>query len=684
MSKKNTLKNEEIKKVLPDPKEDNKSCSAQGDSKAAISAENGKDIPDGEDKAGAAVPAERVEAVEEEAGTAPAERVEAVEEEAGTVPAERVEAVEEEAGTAPAESLEAVEEEAGTATAESVEAAGTVPAESVGSAEEAGGAVVPAEREEAGGTAPVTSAGNAQKDKGDGTGTEAAGGAKSPGNTGVNVPDSKEMVLDGTKAQDSGKERRSRAAFWVALFVVLLVVAGVYAYGYRYCESHFMPGTRINGIDCSGMTAEEADGQFAKAAKNYVLNIRFRGGTTEMLSAEDMGFEYKPDGSIDALLQEQDQLCWMKYFFEDSSYTITQRGTTDDGLVAKALEKLPELQKENMEKPENAYITFQDGTKEQDGRFVIIPDTEGSTIETVQLEAAVTDAASRYEGMIDAEEKDGVYVAAEVTKDNAKLISRCNDLNDIVGASITYELPDGETMKINSDVMKDWLVRDKKGRLVKDDEVWAGKVEAFLEEVAYNANTIGMGRKFQSTLRGTITVRGGDYGYMVDQITEKKLLLEDLAAGKKDTREPCYHISPYNKETENDGIGTSYIEVDLGAQHIWCYVNGELKMDCDCVSGNASDGHDTPTGVFGIMFMDKDATLQGAMQSNGKYEYETKVSYWMPFYAECGFHDAWWRTAFGGTVYLKDGSHGCVNLPVEGAKELFSWCDVKMPVVVYR
>ena len=515
---------------------------------------------------------------------------------------------------------------------------------------------------------------------------EAAGSGMSEaaGNTGLTNPGGIGMKDGGEGADGAGKDRSKRTAFWISLLVVLLVVAGVYANGYRYCESHFMPGTRINGIDCSGMTAEEADEQFSKAAESYVLNIRFRGGMTEVLSAQDMGFKYKPDGSVDALLQEQDSLCWMKYFFEDSDYTIVKRGSSDDSLVTKSLQNLPELQKENMQNPMNAYITFQDGNGEEAGRFVIVPDTEGSTIDIVQMEAAVTDAASRFEEVLDLDEKDGVYVVADVTKDDANLISRCNDLNDIVSASITYELPGGETMKINSDVMKNWLVKDNKGRLVKDDEVWGQKIEAFLEDVAYYANTIGTSRKFKSTLRGTITVSGGDYGYMVDQITEKNLLLKDLADGKKDTREPSYHISPYNKETENDGIGTSYIEVDLGAQHIWCYVNGELKMDCDCVSGNASDGHDTPTGVFGIMFMDKDAVLQGAMQSNGKYEYETKVSYWMPFYAECGFHDAWWRTAFGGTIYLKDGSHGCINLPVEGAKELFSWCDVKMPVVVYK
>ena len=488
----------------------------------------------------------------------------------------------------------------------------------------------------------------------------------------------------GKKKKKKKKASAGRIAFRITLLLFLLALGGIYYYGYEYCGTHFMPNTRINIFDCSGLTEEEVQQRFADAAQDYVLNVRFRGGATEMLSAEDMGFAYKPDGSVAALLQQQDQLVWPKYFFEDSTYNIETGGTYDEDKLMAAVTALPELQEANMEKPENAYIHFKSGNDEEDGVFEIVPDTAGSTIDPVQLAAALGDAASRYEEVVDAEEVPGAYQTAEITKDNPDIVSRCKDLNDIVGASITYEMPDGELIKLNSDVMVNWLVEDKKGRLVKDDDVWDEHLWAFLQELANHGNTLGMKRRFRSTLRGEITVSGGDYGYMVNQIVEHDLLMEDLPACKKETRRPSYYLTPYNEETENDGIGKSYIEVDLAAQHVWCYIDGELKMDCDCVSGNTTDGHATPTGVFGIMFMKKDTTLRGVMQKNGEYEYETKVGYWMPFYDGCGFHDAWWRTAFGGNIYKGDGSHGCVNLPVDGAEALFSYCDEKMPVVVYE
>ena len=491
-------------------------------------------------------------------------------------------------------------------------------------------------------------------------------------------------VEDPEEKKKKKKKRRSLLAFWLSFLILAGALGGIYYYGYQYCQTHFMPGTTINGYDCSDMTVDEAQRWFDIAAKNYVMNIRFRGGATETLSAEDMGFSYQPDGSIDVLLQNQDETLWPKYYLEENHYTITPTGTYDPDILEASLRALPELQEENMILPEDAYIQFRDGTKDTDGEFVIVPDVKGSTIDLDQLAAGVGDAAARYEEMVDAEEIPYAYKTAGTQADDAKLVARCMDLNDMVGASLTYVMPDKEEIRLNSDILKDWLVKDKKGRLVKDEEIWKEKISDFVQTLADNGNTVGMKRHFNATLQGPIVVEGGFYGYAVDQEAERNRLAKDLENCVKDTRTPIYWNLPYNEETEYDGIGTTYIEADLSAQHVWCYIQGRLVMDCDCVSGTMNDGHATQAGVHGIIFKKRNALLQGLMpNSSTEYEYETEVKYWMPFYTDVGFHDAWWRADFGGDIYLKDGSHGCINLPPEAAEELFSYCDENMPVVVY-
>ena len=55
----------------------------------------------------------------------------------------------------------------------------------------------------------------------------------------------------------------------------------------------------------------------------------------------------------------------------------------------------------------------------------------------------------------------------------------------------------------------------------------------------------------------------------------------------------------------------------------------------------------------------------------------------MPFNGGIGFHDAAWRSRFGGTIYLTNGSHGCVNLPYSAAQTLYSNINTSIPIILY-
>ena len=100
-------------------------------------------------------------------------------------------------------------------------------------------------------------------------------------------------------------------------------------------------------------------------------------------------------------------------------------------------------------------------------------------------------------------------------------------------------------------------------------------------------------------------------------------------------------------------------------------------IESDFVSGNVSKGNATPTGAYGITYTEKNATLRGE-------NYETPVTYWMPFAGNVGMHDAYWRSAFGGSIYKTAGSHGCINLPPSAAKVVFENVSKNYPVLVYE
>ena len=117
--------------------------------------------------------------------------------------------------------------------------------------------------------------------------------------------------------------------------------------------------------------------------------------------------------------------------------------------------------------------------------------------------------------------------------------------------------------------------------------------------------------------------------------------------------------------------------MNLTAQHLFFYKDGQKILESDFVSGNVSKGHTTPPGIFALTYKQRDAVLKGE-------GYASPVKFWMPFNGGIGFHDASWRSSFGGSIYKTGGSHGCVNMPYAAAKELFENVYAGMPVICYE
>ena len=152
-------------------------------------------------------------------------------------------------------------------------------------------------------------------------------------------------------------------------------------------------------------------------------------------------------------------------------------------------------------------------------------------------------------------------------------------------------------------------------------------------------------------------------------------LTENIRNGESMTKEPAY-AQTANSRGGND-YGDTYVEVNLTAQHLFYYKNGALVVESDFVSGNESKGWSTPAGAFGLYYKQRDKTLRGE-------DYATPVSFWMPFNGGVGFHDATWRSRFGGSDYIRNGSHGCVNLPYNVAKTLYENIEAGCAVLVYK
>jgi lipoprotein-anchoring transpeptidase ErfK/SrfK len=130
------------------------------------------------------------------------------------------------------------------------------------------------------------------------------------------------------------------------------------------------------------------------------------------------------------------------------------------------------------------------------------------------------------------------------------------------------------------------------------------------------------------------------------------------------------------EEAEGKPLNT-YIDIDLENQHVTYILDGNVVFETDCVSGDVSKNRQTPTGVYAIYAHVPGQYLTGPTWKNW-------VDYWLPFSpGGCGIHDATWRKKFGGEIYKTNGSHGCVNISHDAAKELFGMVGIGTVVNVH-
>lgn len=120
-----------------------------------------------------------------------------------------------------------------------------------------------------------------------------------------------------------------------------------------------------------------------------------------------------------------------------------------------------------------------------------------------------------------------------------------------------------------------------------------------------------------------------------------------------------------------------YIDIDISSQKLVLFNKNNKKLNTSIVSGSKINNTETPIGFYSIYSKEVNKTLKGD-------NYSSFVNRWMPFYEGYGIHDATWRNKFGDKIYKTNGSHGCVNLPLEEASNLYDKVDVGTKVLIHR
>lgn len=461
----------------------------------------------------------------------------------------------------------------------------------------------------------------------------------------------------------------------LALAVMCLVGCGKKDYD-KFPEKY-----TLANVDVGGMTIKEAKKALKDAVKNYEVAVTLDNVEFTLKSA-DIGLKYNDEADMQALVNsantgdklekkvevlktdkkenvEEDLVAAYVMAYQDAQAQQTSDGQTEGDQSEDT--QAAAVAEQSLINPCKASIQY----SQEAGAFVGVDGVEGdaptytkATEELIKI-AKNLDKTAELESVIE-------HSQGEKAADSKEIQKALESANAYLALSLNVDFKpaDGEEISetIPADVIANWLMVQLDGKSIELD---SETMSAYCTELASKHDvTRSRKAKFKTTTEGYINISVKASGQTVDANQLYTDVYNALDKKESATINAVYSDVQMSDDDVMD-FGGNYCEVDLTNQMVYVYKNGQQVVSSQCVTGCIAKGYGTPTGVYKIFSMDRDRYLNGP-------GYKTWVNFFMPFNGGIGFHDATWRSTFGGTIYLYNGSHGCINMPYSAVKTLYN------------
>lgn len=460
------------------------------------------------------------------------------------------------------------------------------------------------------------------------------------------------------------KEKNRLKKFMLCTIIFFGTLLSIYLAMSIYFMNRFYFGSSVNCMNISGKTVEDVDKQMTSELTSYTLLLEEQGGIREEIKGSDISlkYNYNSHDKIKSLKTSQNPFRWIYGLFNNTDFQLSDIALYDKELLKKRIDNLSCFNMSNIIEPKNASFKY------TDNGYKIVKEVEGNKVNKDILYNHIEDTITKGETTLNLKSAN-CYEKPQYTSNSKEIIAVKNLLDKYTSTKIIYTFGQS-TEVLDGSIINTWLNVDENLEVIFDEK----KIKNYIDTLAKTYNTVGSTRNFITSSGKTVKVSGGDYGWSIDKSKEVQDIISAVKNGKSMTRKPIYNQTALSHGI-ND-IGNTYIEINLSKQYLWFYKSGSLIVEGSVVTGNVRSNHSTPAGTYKLKYKQKDTVLRGA-------DYASPVSYWMPFNGGIGIHDATWRSAFGGNIYLTNGSHGCINAPYQVAKAIFYNIEAGVPVICY-
>lgn len=460
-------------------------------------------------------------------------------------------------------------------------------------------------------------------------------------------------------------------SLFVITCVILVSLMVTYIGLAIYYHNAFAYGTWINNVYCTGRSIQEVNDDLARDFTYEGIIVYDKDGNSYEITAEQIDYQFDFVKALEIYQKRQNPWMWFESLSHGESTELMPVISYDRQALEELFEKISVLSLESERSDEEHVLSIIRTTQ---GYELVNERTEVLSIE--EARNAIINAIEDAETEIFLADK-GCYHDLPLTAQMQDTLKVWEQVKNFQQCDIVYQMGD-EQIHVDASVVCDWIEIAEDGSFVIDDDgdlmLRENAIEEFVDALAEEYDTVGTSRQFRATRGELVTVEGGTYGNKIDRSAEVEYLKDAFLNKRKEVHEPAY--TQKAQAQGKDDIGSTYIEVDMGEQMMYYYVDGEQKIATPIVTGNTSRRMGTPSGVNYVYLKQTDRILRGE-------GYASHVDFWMPVKGNIGIHDASWRSKFGGTIYQTNGSHGCINTPRDIMVQLYESAEVGTPVVMF-
>lgn len=490
------------------------------------------------------------------------------------------------------------------------------------------------------------------------------------------------------------KKKNIKLLVVLACVLMALGMAGCGKKAYKTFPEKY----KLASVDVGGMTADEAKKAIKTAVGRYKISVKLDDASFDM-TAEDLGLKYNDKADLQELInaanKDKKPEKQVKLFKMDKSDEL-ETALVDSYITAKTQSQSDAAAQSDKDTDANDDEQKKAATDTQTfdirsivpyratiaynadaGQFEGVDGVSGDAPVYDNAAANLTSAVKELKDKVELTSATG-YVDGEKATDSEQVKNALKEANAYLDVTVTCNFTpatgEAATEAVGKDQIAQWLIVGNDGLSVSlDGENMATYCTELAKKHDVSKKKTG---QFKTTGGSIINVPVASSGQTVDGNKLYEAIAEAINNKKSATVEAVYSEAKEEETGEYVTYGGNYCEVDLTNQMVYVYKNGELVVSSQCVTGCISKGHGTPTGVYSIFSRDKDRYLRG----DG---YKSWVNFFIPFNGGIGFHDASWRSTFGGNIYLYSGSHGCINMPYSAAKKLYENVTLDEKVIVY-